>query len=93
MSAEVSHGRGGAGNIRTDDTKYVDGVIVREGIAGSQGAGPFSTGRGGKEPPEDIPRLSLSFEAIPFMFSLLLPGCRQASSHSDASTWSYHVTQ
>ncbi|KAI0848936.1 hypothetical protein F5Y00DRAFT_262093 [Daldinia vernicosa] len=30
---EVSHGRGGAGNINPDDTKYVDGEIVRQGAA------------------------------------------------------------
>lgn len=45
---EVSHGRGGAGNINPDDTKYIDGEIVRAGTPGSQGAGAFSTGRGGK---------------------------------------------
>jgi len=46
-STEVSHGRGGAGNIGTDDTPYVDGEIVREGVAGDHGDGAFSTGRGG----------------------------------------------
>ncbi|ORY66191.1 uncharacterized protein BCR38DRAFT_429514 [Pseudomassariella vexata] len=46
-SPEVSHGRGGAGNINPDDTKYVDGEIVREGTPGSHGDGAFSTGRGG----------------------------------------------
>ncbi|KAK9774909.1 hypothetical protein SCAR479_08464 [Seiridium cardinale] len=45
---EVSHGRGGAGNINPDDTQYVDGEIVRAGTPGSQGAGAFSTGRGGE---------------------------------------------
>ncbi|KAK6206469.1 hypothetical protein LQW54_007762 [Pestalotiopsis sp. IQ-011] len=45
---EVSHGRGGAGNINPDDTKYVDGEIVRAGTPGSQNAGAFSTGRGGE---------------------------------------------
>lgn len=45
---EVSHGRGGAGNINPDDTKYVDGEIVRQGEEGSHGDGAFSTGRGGK---------------------------------------------
>ncbi|KAF7531286.1 hypothetical protein G7054_g9021 [Neopestalotiopsis clavispora] len=45
---EVSHGRGGAGNINPDDTKYVDGEIVRAGTPGSQGAGAYSTGRGGE---------------------------------------------
>lgn len=45
---EVSHGRGGAGNINPDDTKYVDGEVVRAGAAGSHGDGAFSTGRGGK---------------------------------------------
>lgn len=45
---EVSHGRGGAGNINPDDTKYVDGEIVRQGHEGSHGDGAFSTGRGGK---------------------------------------------
>ncbi|KAI0483129.1 hypothetical protein GGR56DRAFT_623052 [Xylariaceae sp. FL0804] len=44
---EVSHGRGGAGNINPDDTKYVDGEIVRQGEAGPHGDGAFSTGRGG----------------------------------------------
>jgi hypothetical protein len=44
---EVSHGRGGAGNINPDDTKYVDGEIVRAGTEGPQGAGAYSTGRGG----------------------------------------------
>lgn len=45
MSApEVSHGRGGAGNINPDDTKYADAEIVR---AGEEGTG-VSTGRGGK---------------------------------------------
>ncbi|KAI0898609.1 hypothetical protein F4806DRAFT_366384 [Annulohypoxylon nitens] len=44
---EVSHGRGGAGNIHEDNTKYVDGEIVREGPEGSHGDGAFSTGRGG----------------------------------------------
>lgn len=45
---EVSHGRGGAGNINPDDTKYVDGEVVRAGSEGSHGDGAFSTGRGGK---------------------------------------------
>lgn len=44
---EVSHGRGGAGNINPDDTKYVDGEVVRVGVEGSHGDGAFSTGRGG----------------------------------------------
>ncbi|KAI1476689.1 hypothetical protein F4774DRAFT_229109 [Daldinia eschscholtzii] len=44
---EVSHGRGGAGNITPDNTKYVDGEIVRQGQEGSHGDGAFSTGRGG----------------------------------------------
>ncbi|KAH8602537.1 hypothetical protein B0O99DRAFT_499308 [Bisporella sp. PMI_857] len=44
---EVSHGRGGAGNIGVDHTKYVDGEIVRTGAPGDHGDGAFSTGRGG----------------------------------------------
>ncbi|KAI1802444.1 hypothetical protein F4811DRAFT_396880 [Daldinia bambusicola] len=44
---EVSHGRGGAGNITPDNTMYVDGEIVRQGPEGSHGDGAFSTGRGG----------------------------------------------
>jgi hypothetical protein len=44
---EVSHGRGGAGNIKEDDTKYVDGEVVRAGVEGSHGDGAYSTGRGG----------------------------------------------
>ncbi|KAH8814982.1 hypothetical protein F5884DRAFT_158982 [Xylogone sp. PMI_703] len=46
-SVEVSHGRGGAGNIRQDATPYGDGEIVREGAVGDHGDGAFSTGRGG----------------------------------------------
>ncbi|RFU76970.1 zinc-binding [Trichoderma arundinaceum] len=47
LMTEVSHGRGGAGNFDTDDTKYVDGEVVRTGIVGSHGDGAFSSGRGG----------------------------------------------
>jgi hypothetical protein len=47
MSTEVSHGRGGAGNIKHDDTQYVDGEVVRAGVEGSHGDGAYSTGRGG----------------------------------------------
>lgn len=47
MSAEVSHGRGGAGNINPDDTQYVDASIVRAGPEGSHGDGAYSAGRGG----------------------------------------------
>ena len=47
-TAEVSHGRGGAGNINPDDTKYVDGEVTRAGVEGSHHDGAFSTGRGGK---------------------------------------------
>jgi hypothetical protein len=47
MSAEVSHGRGGAGNIGHDDTQYVDGEVVRSGPEGSRGDGAYSSGRGG----------------------------------------------
>lgn len=48
MSApEVSHGRGGAGNIHSDETKYVDGSVVRTGVEGSHGDGAYSVGRGG----------------------------------------------
>ncbi|KAK5941255.1 hypothetical protein PMZ80_006532 [Knufia obscura] len=47
MSANVSHGRGGAANIRPDDTPYADGEITREGPIGDQGDGPYSAGRGG----------------------------------------------
>ncbi|RQM07007.1 hypothetical protein DH86_00000143 [Scytalidium sp. 3C] len=46
-SMEVSHGRGGAGNISEDHTVYGDGEIVREGTVGDHGDGAFSTGRGG----------------------------------------------
>jgi len=47
MTTEVSHGRGGAGNINPDTTPYVDGEVVRVGVEGSHGDGAFSTGRGG----------------------------------------------
>ncbi|ROT35461.1 hypothetical protein SODALDRAFT_320785 [Sodiomyces alkalinus F11] len=44
---EVSHGRGGAGNIHPDDTPYADGSVVRAGPEGSHGDGAYSVGRGG----------------------------------------------
>ncbi|KAI1437628.1 hypothetical protein GGR50DRAFT_644627 [Xylaria sp. CBS 124048] len=44
---EISHGRGGAGNINPDNTEYVDGEIVRQGTVGPHGDGAYSTGRGG----------------------------------------------
>lgn len=45
---EVSHGRGGAGNIHADETQYVDGSVVRAGVEGSHGDGAYSVGRGGE---------------------------------------------
>jgi len=56
MTGEVSHGRGGAGNINPDDTKYVDGEVTRTGAEGSHHDGAFSTGRGGEFFP--VPRSS-----------------------------------
>ncbi|PHH89499.1 hypothetical protein CDD83_5964 [Cordyceps sp. RAO-2017] len=47
MSAETSHGRGGAGNFNADKTEYVDGEVVRLGDEGSHGDGAYSAGRGG----------------------------------------------
>ncbi|KAH6604705.1 zinc-binding [Trichoderma cornu-damae] len=54
MATEVSHGRGGAGNIEADETKYVDGEVVRSGVEGSHGDGAFSSGRGGAGNISDI---------------------------------------
>jgi len=45
-SFEVSHGRGGAGNITPDAREYVDAALRREGNPESSG-GAYSTGRGG----------------------------------------------
>ncbi len=45
---EVSHGRGGVGNIHPDGTPYVDGEVTRAGVEGSHHDGAFSTGRGGE---------------------------------------------
>lgn len=58
MAVEVSHGRGGAGNIDADDTKYVDGEVVRSGVEGSHGDGAFSSGRGGTFFPLPMPSFS-----------------------------------
>ncbi|KAI9688615.1 MAG: hypothetical protein M1820_010216 [Bogoriella megaspora] len=56
-----STGRGGAGNIGCDpDTTYVDGEIVREGVAGESGRPQeqeFSTGRGGAGNMQQSPRI------------------------------------
>jgi len=57
---EVSHGRGGAGNIAVDDTPYVDGEVVRAGPEGSHADGAFSTGRGGAANIGDPGRISTS---------------------------------
>ncbi len=43
----ASHGRGGAGNIDFDDTKYADGEVTRVGAEGSHHDGAYSAGRGG----------------------------------------------
>jgi len=43
----VSHGRGGAGNIGTDPVQYTAGDIHREGLEGDHGDGAYSAGRGG----------------------------------------------
>ncbi|KAG5984942.1 hypothetical protein E4U55_002524 [Claviceps digitariae] len=56
MSAEVSHGRGGAGNIHDDKTPYADGEVVRAGVEGSHGDGAYSAGRGGAGNIGDIGR-------------------------------------
>ncbi len=45
---DISHGRGGAGNIIPDDTVYADGEVTRAGVAGSHADGAYSTGRGGE---------------------------------------------
>ncbi|KAK2600238.1 hypothetical protein QQS21_005034 [Conoideocrella luteorostrata] len=56
MAVEVSHGRGGAGNINEDKTEYVDGEVVRAGVEGSRGDGAYSAGRGGAGNIGDIGR-------------------------------------
>ncbi|KAF2963385.1 hypothetical protein GQX73_g10192 [Xylaria multiplex] len=53
---EVSHGRGGAGNINPDSTEYVDGEIVRQGEVGTHGDGAYSTGRGAQCPNSSTPK-------------------------------------
>lgn len=70
---EVSHGRGGAGNINPDDTQYVDGEVVRVGVEGSHEDGAFSTGRGGETFP---------FAHFPFHLGAL-SGARVASRGGD----------
>lgn len=45
-TTNVSHGRGGQGNIGPDETQYVDGEIRREGDPTAAG-GAYSAGRGG----------------------------------------------
>jgi hypothetical protein len=64
MTAEVSHGRGGAGNLAPDDTKYVDGEVVRSGVEGSHGDGAYSSGRGGKPSMSSIPQWIELFPVI-----------------------------
>ncbi|KAG5925751.1 hypothetical protein E4U42_003991 [Claviceps africana] len=56
MSVEVSHGRGGAGNIHDDKTPYADGEVVRAGVEGSHDDGAYSAGRGGAGNIGDIGR-------------------------------------
>lgn len=64
---EVSHGRGGAGNINPDDTEYVDGEIVRQGDVGTHGDGAYSTGRGGTSNSSPIN------PSHPLLFSIYIP--------------------
>lgn len=71
---EISHGRGGAGNINPDDTKYVDGEVVRVGVEGSHNDGAFSTGRGG----ETVFPLFCSFDDTPALN--LCCACRDAAA-------------
>ncbi|KAG8416939.1 hypothetical protein J3459_013489 [Metarhizium acridum] len=47
MAVEVSHGRGGAGNINPDKTEYVDGGSRPRRSRGEHGDGAYSAGRGG----------------------------------------------
>ncbi|RWA06153.1 hypothetical protein EKO27_g8950 [Xylaria grammica] len=75
---EVSHGRGGAGNINPDNTEYVDGEIVRQGDVGTHGDGAYSTGRGGKLPIY-LPPPSRS---LPF----ILPTYTIAAQHPNSPT-------
>ncbi|CAK7266985.1 hypothetical protein SEPCBS57363_002371 [Sporothrix epigloea] len=64
-SPEVSHGRGGAGNIVADATPYGDGEIVRSGAEGSHEDGPYSTGRGGESQFDLFPlRQKCAFQAL-----------------------------
>ncbi|KAI1499198.1 hypothetical protein F5X99DRAFT_411365 [Biscogniauxia marginata] len=65
---EVSHGRGGAGNINPDDTQYTDGEIVRQGPEGPHGDGAFSTGRGGAANIADVdkpPTVRVDKDVVP----------------------------
>jgi hypothetical protein len=75
MTTETSHGRGGAGNFNVDDTKYVDGEVVRSGVEGSHGDGAYSSGRGGK--------------LIPFQL-LHTPETATSSPAATSSSGSFH---
>lgn len=90
MTAEVSHGRGGAGNINPDDTPYVDGEVVREGVIGSHGDGVYSAGRGGTFffffPSREAQRLLLEKRHLinSVFFSRRRQHCRQGPSDDGA---------
>ncbi|KAK3300841.1 uncharacterized protein B0H64DRAFT_24942 [Chaetomium fimeti] len=84
MSApEVSHGRGGAGNINPDNTQYVDGEVVRVGAPGSHGDGAFSTGRGGAANIGDA-----GVKQVTRLDQDLVPGVAVRPSHDNAD---YHT--
>lgn len=84
---EVSHGRGGAGNIAADDTPYVDGEVVREGPEGSHADGAFSTGRGGKQSGLfTSPQVLFLFGLLGFATVRCLLPCRRIRSQAAAST-------
>lgn len=51
-TAEVSHGRGGAGKIDPDNMQYVDGAVVHAGPEDSHNNGAFRAGRGGESQDE-----------------------------------------
>ncbi|PUU82541.1 hypothetical protein B9Z19DRAFT_1120572 [Tuber borchii] len=67
-TGDVSHGRGGMGNIGPDETEYIDGEIVRTGDPTSAG-GAYSAGRGGAgnigAPQRDPVRPSMDEDVVP----------------------------
>jgi len=77
-----STGRGGAGNIGQDDNVYVDGDIVREGVAGESKGAEYSAGRGGAGNMHHAERTGIASEEVVPESATRAPGAEYENYHT-----------